>query len=85
MKVSQSEKRRWSYLILGYIFNVENLAKIYVYVNTLLGSSQGLERRACKCGALKIKLYKLHDKSTSATNLLWVPIQETDWKYRFCP
>lgn len=28
MKVSQSEKKQWSYVILGYIFNVENLAKI---------------------------------------------------------
>ena len=48
MKVSQSERRKWSSLISGYIFNAGKLAKISVHVNTLLGSSQGFEKEPCK-------------------------------------
>ena len=48
MKVSLSERRKWSSLISGYIFNVENLAKVSVHVNTLLGSSQVFGKEPCK-------------------------------------
>ena len=48
MKMSQSERRKWSSLVSDYIFNAENLAKISVQVNTLLGSSQGFGKEPCK-------------------------------------